>query len=102
MDYLHKIRRAIELKNSQGFKCNWKREIYYHMTQKKVISYRFLEEKAIESIENLMQPPSEEWQFYFIEPPSDGLKNEIIKEIEFYGTKCNCGISTNPSVSSSI
>ena len=63
---------------------HFNRDIYYNRIDKKILSLEAIEDNdpnwLNEKINEIIN--KDEWYFYFNNPPSDKIKNEILKELD--------------------
>ena len=60
-----------------------KRKIYINPLIKKIISVEAIDDKPLEWLkECISKNNNKQWEFYFVDPPSEVIKKEIVEELE--------------------
>lgn len=64
---------------SEGYKYNFDRQLYFNRQAKKAFSIEFIEDNPPDELERrIHEEPGQDWAFFFISPPSDAVKRELI------------------------
>jgi len=66
----------------EGYRYNLDRELYLNRKTKKALSARFVRDhsaKEIESSINEDVPEAGEWRFYFNDPPTEPVRQQLTK-----------------------
>ena len=67
----------IHLLRSNGYKFDWRRELYYNTDTKRMITREFVCSVTLKELTEVIG-----YQFYFVETPSDEVKKDLIDLIE--------------------
>ncbi len=72
------------LLENAGYRYHFDRMIYFNRGSRKAFSLEFVEDHSRQEIQHLVDepPPDHGWAFYFNEPPSNGIKRQLINAFE--------------------
>jgi hypothetical protein len=80
MSELLDIERLLE---SSGYRYHFARMHFVNRAAKRVFSIEFVESHSLQEFQKLLETPAtNEWTFYFNEPPSDWVRGELIRILE--------------------
>jgi hypothetical protein len=67
-----------------GYRYNFDRMLYVNRRQKKAFSVEFVDDNRVEEIQRrINEPPvAAQWQLYFNEPISDGVRRELQRVLD--------------------
>jgi hypothetical protein len=67
-----------ELLENSGYRYHFDRMIYFNRAARRAFSLEFVEDRSQQEIQKLLEiPATDDWVFYFNEPPSDRVKREL-------------------------
>jgi hypothetical protein len=80
------MKEKADLLRGNHFLCDWKREIYYNLDMKLLVTYEALDKNPIEVLRKFLQTKGDLWHFLFSEKPDQATVAKLINTLEIDGS----------------
>jgi len=73
-----------ELLFAANYRYNFDRNLYVNHSAKKAFSLEFVDDNSEKAVRNGIEESTDgsQWRFYFIQPPSDGVRSKLEQDLE--------------------